>query len=170
MSIEYGSATADWNKIPTGRGESLEAKRGVENGSYELWQADIGDIIHVVAGEGDQQYIYDFEVIKAGSEPVVSLTQTGPDKSVVRVEGFEVVLRGSGSWVGREWPLFKYGHDRAGESKQILIDYGSLHVGGSMVLLDITPGRPIDDRIATLEPAITSIEIVTLEPQSEVEV
>jgi hypothetical protein len=162
MSIEHGTATSDWHKIPTARGEHLEVKDGAENGCYELWQANVGDVIHVVAGEGEQQYIYDFEVKSAHTEPTVVVKQTGPDGSVVFFGDFEVTLRGSGAWVGPEWPLYKYGRGRAGDHKQILINYGSLATGGDIVLFDPDPERPLAERMVTLQPAISSIDIITL--------
>lgn len=162
MSTEQATSTADWAKIPTARGEYLEDKRGIENGSYDLWELEVGDVVHVVAGNGDSQYIYDFCVRSAASEPTVTLKQTGPDGSIVYFDDYEITLRGSGSWVGREWPLHKYSSDRS-DGKQILIDYGALHVGGEIVLFD--PKRPSEDRMAILQPAISTIELIKSETE-----
>lgn len=65
--------------------------------------------MHVVAGEGNGQYIYDLCVRNASIEPMVTLRETSPDGSIIYFDDYEVTLRGTGRLVGREWPLFKYG-------------------------------------------------------------
>lgn len=159
MISEIATSTGDWTKIPTGRGEVLEPKVDLEDGKFELWQLDVGDVLRVIGGEGDGQYIYDFCVRSADTEPTVTLKQTGPDGTVVHFEDYELILRGSGRWVGREWPLFRYGQGWTGD-KQILIDYGTVHVGGDLVIID--PSRPYNDdkRMAYLQPSVTSLEII----------
>jgi len=132
-----------------------ERKLGVRNEELKLQELEIGDVIRIVAGEEEKnRYIYEFDVKSAGIEPTVTFKQTGPDGNVVSLEDFEIILRGSGNWVGREWPLFRYS---AGNHKQILIDYGTLHVGGDIVLSD--PNRPRESRQVTLTPAISAIQL-----------
>jgi hypothetical protein len=151
------TSTGDWNKIPTARGESLESKESNEQDSVELWQLETGDVVRIIADDGRLPYGYEFTIMSANLEPLVVITQTNPDGSTVSSGDKEFRLRGSGRWVGREWPLWKYNNDRS-DGRQIMINYGKLSVGGEIVLLD--PELPYGDNSAVLMPAISTIEVI----------
>jgi hypothetical protein len=133
----------------------IEQKVGVEEGRIALWELEVGDRLHVTAEDQKETYIYDLSIVSAGIEPTVTIRQTNPDGSIVDGGDMEVVLRGTGVWVGREWPLFKGDYMR---DKQILIDYGNMHVDGEIVLLD--PTKKPGDNQATLKPAVSSIKLI----------
>ncbi|MBC7512114.1 hypothetical protein H7142_00420 [Candidatus Saccharibacteria bacterium] len=158
------TSTGDWNKIPISRGETLVDKESIYDDSLELWQLETGDVIHVVASTARETYEYDFFIRSANVEPTVVLMQTGPDGSVVFSEDYEFTLRGSGRWVGREWPLWKHNNERS-DGKQMMIDIGTLRVGDEIVLFD--GSLPYEHRMATLMPPITTIDVIKYEDSSE---
>ena len=158
------TSTGDWNKIPVARGETLIEKQGVSDGSLDLWQLETGDVIHVTATDFRETYQYDFSVRSANAEPTVVVMQTNPDGSAVSSGEYEFTLRGSGRWVGREWPLWKYNNERA-DGKQMMMQFGTLAVGSEIVLFD--GSLPRDRAMARLVPAISSIEVIKYEDTLE---
>jgi hypothetical protein len=159
MSAERATGTSDWAKIPVGRGETLEAKEGVKNGEYALWQAEIGDVIRVTASTDDgDDYVYDFTVREAGEEPTVTIRQTGPDGKVIEDDRIEVILRGSGRWTNyRNNPMVR------GLDEEMSIYYGTLFVGGETQVL-----TKVGRELYSLWPASTGIEIITPDYSEEV--
>lgn len=125
MSAERATGTSDWAKIPVGRGETLGEKEGIKDGEYALWQAEIGDVIRVTT---EQELVFDFNVLSAGEEPTVAITQTNPDGTTINTSE-EVYLRGSGRWTTyRNNPMVQ------GTDPQISINYGTLYLGGETVV------------------------------------
>lgn len=131
MTRYEATSTNDWSKIPTGRGEQLEQKRGIEGDRYELWQAEVGDVIRITNQnqEGqDGSLIFDFTVVSSGEEPTVLIRQQNPDGSVIDSDE-EAHLRGSGRWTDwRNNPMVR------GTEPQLSITYGALFLGGETVV------------------------------------
>ena len=131
----------------------IENKTGLVDGTLPLWELEIGDTVTVYAGEEQKQYRYNFHIKSAGIEPTVTMEQINPDGETVFLEDKSFILRGSGRWVGREWPLFKGNPYQ----KQLLVNYGNLSIGGTILLGDSS--LPPREAQIYLMPQIHAIEV-----------
>lgn len=162
---EYGArrdstatSTADWDKIPVGRGESVDRKEGVVDGRFELAQADIGDVIVVRTAQTInehsyspevREYSYTITVVSAGLEPLVDIEMTGPDGNVV-TNAEPAILRGAGEWTTyRNNPMVR------GADPKISARYGHLFEGGQMMFAE---SGTTDGSFWLINSKITSID------------
>lgn len=107
-----------------------EQKEGVVDGKLELWQAEVGEVIHVEATHRDKPYVYDFTVVSGGTEPTVHLRQQDPAGEVIEDLNQLFTLRGSGRWTNRlNNPMVR------GLDDQLAISYGRLTTGGEAVVM-----------------------------------
>jgi hypothetical protein len=136
----------------------IEAKSGIENGSFELQEAEVGDVIQLVGNDKkDGQYTYEFTIVSAGTQPTATLVQLSPDGSRIEQKDTKVYIVGSGQWTNwRNNPMVK------GVDEQMAINYGHIYEGGFVMVRDAA-----SHELYQLLPAIQSIEIFRFDRAEE---
>jgi len=132
--------------------EKFESKKGVKNGRFELWEAEVGDMIRITAEDARMgQYLYEFTIVNAGNAPRAIFKQTSPDGSVIEHKDVEVSISGSGQWTNwRNNPMVK------GWEEQIAISHGHLYEKGQVLVIDTRTNEQYE-----LRPAATKIEVIS---------
>ncbi len=114
--------------------------------TWPLRRLKVGDILHVIASQDDETYLYDFLVEEPGLWPLGILAETKPDGTILGPE--PAYIHGCGHWTDRRQnPVQK-------QEKAFTPAFGCVALGSQIIIAD-----PANDKRHILNATTTEITI-----------